>query len=120
MTEGDLQREIMKAVTARGARCFRNNVAEGWIGNSEIIEFGPIVVKTSNARRLHAGLCVGSSDLIGWTKDGRFLAIEVKTKTGRVTPEQQNFINQVNAAGGVGIVARSVQDALNALDIPTP
>ena len=40
-----------------------------------------------------------------------FLSIEVKTPTGRVRPEQQQWLDAVQAAGGVAGIARSVQDA---------
>ena len=56
----------------------------------------------------------GGSDLIGWTtRNGIavFTAIEVKTATGRVSPEQENFINVVRRAGGIAGIARSVEDA---------
>jgi len=115
MTEGDLMRAIMLAVSERGARVFRNNVAQGWVG--ELIwknNFGTI--KLRNARPLHAGLCNGSSDLVGWTKDGRMLAIEVKTRTGRVTEEQETFLMSVRDAGGIAGVARSVEEALRLLN----
>jgi len=39
----------------------------------------------------------------------------VKTPGGRVTPQQQAFIDAVNRAGGLGLVARSEQDLINAL-----
>lgn len=68
-----------------------------------------------DARPLHAGLCVGSSDIIGITPDGRFLAVEVKTKTGRATAEQIRFIDAVRRKGGVAGIARSVDDALSLL-----
>jgi hypothetical protein len=69
------------------------------------------------------GLARGSADLIGWrttvvTPDmvGRrvavFLSIEVKTPTGRLTPQQRNWQNAVLAAGGITGVARSVPEAL--------
>ncbi len=53
----------------------------------------------------------GGSDLIGWVR-GRWLAIEVKTATGRVSPEQKTFINLVRTPGGLAGVARSVKDAI--------
>lgn len=65
------------------------------------------------------GLCTGSSDLIGWTERNGlavFTAIEVKTATGRVRPEQTNFINAVRAAGGLAGIARSVEDAKRIID----
>lgn len=54
----------------------------------------------------------GGSDLIGWNKEGRFCAVEVKTARGRVRPEQVRFINAVRAGGGYAGIARSEEDAL--------
>lgn len=58
------------------------------------------------------GLCVGSSDIIGLAPDGRFLAVEVKTDTGRATDAQLRFIAAVQAAGGRAGIARSAADAV--------
>ena len=63
----------------------------------------------------------GPSDLIGWrtitiTPDmvGRqvavFAAVEVKDRA-KATPEQEQFIAQVQAAGGLAGVAHSVEEA---------
>ena len=68
------------------------------------------------------GLGNGSSDLIGWksvqvTEDmvGKkiavFTAIEVKTETGVVSDDQEDFIKDVTNAGGIGIVAKSLEEA---------
>ncbi len=118
MTEGDLQRDIMLAVSKTGARVFRNNTAQGWVGQlvSKVTRQFGFGVILENARPLHAGLCTGSSDLIGWTSTGRFLGIEVKTSKGRVSAEQQNFIDAVNQAGGLAFVARSVDEAVAKLN----
>lgn len=79
------------------------------------------------------GLCVGSSDIIGIVgleriepidtmharrlpPRGIFLALEVKTQTGRIRPEQQQFLDLVNRRGGVGRVVRSVDDARAAIN----
>jgi hypothetical protein len=65
-------------------------------------------------RPLHAGLCVGSSDLIGYRQvDGvaQFVALEVKSATGRATKEQSQFLEHITAAGGCAGVVRSVEDA---------
>jgi hypothetical protein len=69
------------------------------------------------------GLARGSADLIGWTirtvtpemvgqQVAVFTSIEVKTPTGRVKPEQQQWLDAVQSAGGIAGVARSVEDAL--------
>jgi hypothetical protein len=73
-------------------------------------------------RPVQFGLCKGSADLIGWKqvtitpdmvgqKVAVFASIEVKTPTGRLTPEQQIWLDAVQAAGGVAGIARSVEDA---------
>lgn len=51
----------------------------------------------------------GISDIIA-VVEGRFVAIEVKTKTGRVSEHQKTFLANVREKGGVGIIARSVGD----------
>ncbi len=99
MSEADLMRLIQVAASKLGARLFRNNV--GALQNKE-------------GTWIRYGLGVGTSDLVGWlTVDGAamFIAVEVKSESGRVSPEQTNFINAVRAAGGRAGIARSVQDA---------
>jgi len=56
----------------------------------------------------------GVADLLGIYK-GRPLAVEVKTKTGRVSPHQKEFLENWVKAGGIGFVARSVEDVIDAL-----
>jgi hypothetical protein len=58
------------------------------------------------------GLTKGGSDIIGWTSDGRFLAVEVKTEKGRATKEQLRFIDAVNNSGGIAGVCRSPEEAI--------
>jgi hypothetical protein len=52
----------------------------------------------------------GVSDILGILPGGRILAIEVKTEKGRVSPEQQFFIQKINDRGGLAFVARSIYD----------
>ena len=120
MNEANLMRSILLACSRGSTRLFRNNVAVAWTGQSSrfskastvIVQPGDVLIR--NARPLHAGFCTGSSDLLGWSqRDGVavFTAVEVKTDTGRVTPEQAAFIETVRGAGGIAGVARSVDDA---------
>lgn len=51
----------------------------------------------------------GTSDILGIYKS-KFLAIEVKTKTGKLNPFQKAFLENVNNEGGIGFVARSIED----------
>lgn len=116
-----------------GVRLFRNNVGNAWIGKSAVmttrrqIWVNPGDVIIENGRFFHAGLCVGSSDLIGFKSEtitpemvGRkiaiFTAAEIKTETGRVSKEQTTFINMVNQFGGIGFVAKNEEEAINFLN----
>lgn len=56
----------------------------------------------------------GMSDIIGIV-EGRFLAIEVKSENGTLTPDQKSFILDVNESGGIAFVARSIQDVVTNL-----
>lgn len=59
---------------------------------------------------IHFGL-TGSSDIIGITNDGRFLAIECKRENGgKVSPMQQRFLKEIAHRGGVALVVHSVDE----------
>lgn len=64
----------------------------------------------------------GGGDLLGWRtvevtpemvgqRVAVFTSIEVKTRTGKLRPEQEQWMKVVRAAGGIAGVARSVEDA---------
>ena len=83
-----------------GIRLFRNTV-----GSYEL----------KDGRWLTSGLCVGSSDLIGYlpvvvteAMVGRtvavFVAVEAKGPRGRVRKEQQMFIDAVRRNGAIGVI----------------
>lgn len=135
MSEHVIQQRILLACGTGSTRLFRNNVGTGWTGQATKVTSGnlraaaaalrPGDVVIRQGRPLHAGLCVGSSDLIGWRSRvitpemvgqtiAQFVAIEVKSETGRTTAQQDQFLSQIQAVGGCGGVARSV-DAADAL-----
>ena len=71
----------------------------------------------------------GAGDLLGWRtititpemvgqRVAVFCSIEVKTATGRIRQEQQQWLDAVTAAGGIAGVARSVEDAQRLLMQP--
>lgn len=114
MKESNAMRRIMLAVSAAGSRVFRNNTGMGWVG--EIINQSSSAITLRNPRPLHAGLCKGSSDLIGWTPVtitpdmvGRtvavFTAIETKSRHGRASDDQIIFVDAIRRAGGIAGVA---------------
>lgn len=65
----------------------------------------------------------GGGDLLGWRtitvtpemvgqQVAQFVSLEVKTASGRVRPEQENWRRVVEECGGVAAVVRSEEDAL--------
>ena len=127
MSEKQILNDILIESSERGWRLFRNNTAEGWAGKlfrspmPTSIRLNPGDVVVRSAFPIKAGLCKGSSDLIGWkpvliTPDmvGKtvaiFTAIEVKYGTTITTEEQKNFIDQVNKNGGIGKIVYGVDE----------
>ena len=111
--ETTLQQQIRLVVgTNPDARIFRNQVGS--------------LPDPRTGRLVTFGLARGSADLIGWrtitvtqamvgTRLAVFTSIEVKVPTGRVRPQQQAWLEAVQGAGGIAIIARSVPDAELAL-----
>jgi len=106
--ESDISNCIRLSLSQIGVRIFKNVAG---------------LFYTRDGRPVKAGLMNGFSDLVGYksvviTPDmvGQKLAVivtlEVKTPTGRVKPEQQNFIDQVKKAGGIAGIVRSEQEAI--------
>jgi hypothetical protein len=124
MSEHITQQRILLACGSGPVRLWRNNVGTGWAGQatkvtpgnlravSQALRPGDVVIR--QGRPLHAGLCVGSSDLIGYRvvdRVAQFVALEVKSATGRPTAQQTQFIDHINAVGGCAGIVRSVEDA---------
>jgi hypothetical protein len=116
-TETDLQQRIRLALGATpNLRLFRNNCGS--------------LPDPRTGRPVQFGLARGSADLIGLRtvtitpemvgqQVAVFTSIEVKTPTGRATPEQQNWLHMVRRAGGIAGIARSVRDAQQIIETPT-
>lgn len=98
-SERNIQANILMALSEAGCLVWRQNTGA--------------YKEPKTGRLIRYGLCVGSSDIVGLCADGRFLAVEVKTETGRMRPEQTAFIAAVQKAGGRAGIARSAQDALD-------
>ena len=90
-----LIQKILCALSAEGILAWENKTGEGHFRGAWI-RFG----------------LVGSADLIGCTAQGKFLAIEVKTGTGRQEPMQSRFAKAVIDRGGHYGIARSVDEAV--------
>ena len=94
----------------------RANTGSGYLINArlyrELVARG--VLNAKDCRFMRFGF-PGLSDNIGQLRDGRFLAVETKAAGKHPTDDQQAFLDAVNGAGGVGFVARSVDDVAAAL-----
>lgn len=122
MTETSLLKKFLVEFSRLGGRLFRNNSGLAYVGKAHRNPDGSLTLR--EYRPLRAGLCVGSSDLIGWqtitvTQDmvGRqlaiFTAIEVKSsKKFKPTKDQRVFLNAVQSAGGIAICAYCLDDIL--------
>ena len=58
---------------------------------------------------------VGVPDILACYK-GRFIGIEVKNETGKTSPLQDYNLASIKRAGGISLVARSVEDVSKVLD----
>ena len=124
MKEHDIQNRALLALSRGTTRLFRQNTGMGWGGRVTARRGSTVTIQDS--RPIHAGLCRGSSDTIGWhtvtitadmvgTKIAVFTAIEFKTARRRPTDDQVHFGEAVQAAGGLFGVAWTVEDAVKIL-----
>ena len=103
--EGDIQKGILELLFWKGIFAWRNNTTG-------------VYDPTRKSFRKSNNL-LGVSDILGILPDGRFLAIEVKSKVGRVSLEQTTFLENINRNGGLAFVARSISDVEKLLaDLP--
>ena len=103
-SEANILNDCMIALSAAGCLVWRNNT-------------GALPDRTGSGRIVKFGLCKGGSDIVGIAPDGRFLAVECKTATGRATPDQLRFIKAVLSAGGRAGIARNAQEAVDIADM---
>ncbi len=96
--EADVQRKILTFLEREGVFHWRQNVGG---------------LRDAEGRRVQFGI-LGLADIIAIQPGtGRFLAIEVKRRGGRLSPKQRRFQERVEAAGGLYVLAMSVEDVRN-------
>ena len=109
------QREtpIVKSIlqVLRFSRClvWRNNTGGMKVGEDDE------AADSARGRYVAFGLGTGSADIVGMTSKGRFFALEVKSETGRLTPEQRQWNLDVTARGGYVAMVRGPEAALRGL-----
>jgi hypothetical protein len=102
MNETQLVRVCINYLLFKGHFVWRNN--SGVTRNQYTNKFGQ-----TSERMWRAGVR-GGSDIIGLTKDGRFLAVECKIGTNKLTELQMEFLFEISKRGGVAITAYDVDD----------
>ena len=96
LRESDVQRVVLAYLHAKGLFVWRQN-------NTGL--FDPRIGRY----RPSTGL-LGVADILGVLPDGKFLAIECKSTTGKPSEPQVTFLANVNARGGRAFIVRSLED----------
>lgn len=114
--EVDLYGELLVEATRLGNRLFRNNVGRARYRDAQGQQYtvpygvgGP-----------------GGSDFVGWksvvvtpemvgTTIAQFTACEVKSRKGKLTPAQENFLRMVASSGGCALTVRAASELQEAM-----
>lgn len=109
--ESHIQNQILQYLSFKGIYCWRNN---------SVGVFDPIRKIYRKAKNGY--LINGVSDILGIippqisrSKAPIFIAIEVKSRKGKLSESQKIFIENINKNGGVGLVLRSIDEAIEEL-----
>ena len=125
--EGSTQRDCWLEFGKQGSKVFRLNTGKAWAGKARRQPDGSVIIDYPQMVTLGFGLpngdpVGGASDLIGWTsvtitpemvgsKVAVFTAGEAKRlKGGVVSEDQERFITQLLADGGIAGVVRTPTD----------
>ena len=89
------------------------NVAGVWFKHQSVGLFDPTKRIFRKVGKHHLN---GVSDILGVLHpSGKFVAIEVKRPKQKLSPQQKEFIDLVNLAGGIGLRAESTIEVRDAL-----
>jgi hypothetical protein len=131
MSETDLVRQTIEALSQYERRLFRNNVGRAiqgkWrkhMGGQVMVPAGSIIVE--HPRIIDFGLATGSGDLIGvrsveitpemvGTRIGQFVSLEGKLEGRSHSTEQDNWHKQITFMGGLSGTFRTVEEAAQLL-----
>ncbi len=98
-TTNALTKSIIDYLTSKGALAWRNNTGAYKPDDKRFIRYGTR----------------GSGDIFAVYR-GKFYSIEVKTGSDWVRDSQDEWMDKVEAAGGIAVIARSLQDVIDALE----
>jgi len=99
MSESDIQRQIIIWLKSQGFKCWK-------------VPLGPNITGSRSIRCKNP--MAGHPDIAGVLEGGRYFVIEVKTATGKVSPIQRQWLNELNHVGALTCVARCLEDVKKA------
>ena len=95
--EQNLVKACMEYLQWKGYLVIRNNTGKVFINEN------------GRVRAIKAGLS-GSADIIACSPEGKFVAIECKSKKGRLTEKQKEFLQKVTELGGIALVVKDINE----------
>ncbi len=96
MKEQDLVRQILDYLNLKGHFVWRNNTGAFTNSKNQFFRFG----------------LRGSADILGISKDGKFIAVECKQPGKKPTFFQEQFLGEITLRKGWAIVATDLDDVL--------
>lgn len=102
LSEKDIQKSILDYLRLKKYVAFKHHSTGSGVRNGQTFFFA------------HSEK--GISDIIGCSKEGRFIAIEVKKPGGKPSEEQLEFLEGVRQCGGIAILAYSLDDVIGKVD----
>jgi hypothetical protein len=113
MKELNILKTIMLALSKIGVIILRNNIGALFNEKGQLVRFG--VGGKGGSDLIGINTIIITPEMVG-DKIGVFVAIEVKAPSGKLTKEQEQFLNAVRNAGGIAGVARSAEEAVELLN----
>jgi len=101
MKESEIQKAIKDYLTLKG-----------WL----VIKFNNGGFWSKDGKRFIPPAQLGVADLLCCAPNGRFVALEIKTPKGELSTYQERFLDDVKANNAVGMVLRSLDDAINLVE----
>ena len=96
VTETETNRQIVDFLNSVGCFVWRNNTGAFKTARGGFVRFGK----------------VGSTDILGVSKDGRFVAIENKSNGEPLTDTQREFLREIKDRGGIAASVASLDEVV--------
>jgi VRR-NUC domain len=126
-TEEQMISKILQYVRTKGIMCWRQNNVGSFRADDCITSFVEYIVKgrydgksqrqlLEDVQRIVrfsytklAGTAKGVSDILAVSPNGKWIAIEVKIGSDRLSPEQEVWLQEIKRKGGYAFVVRNFE-----------